>query len=467
MNQISNNKKKGFARFFLLLMIMECLIPLQSLALTGGPTTPEVQSFTPIGVSEMVDVASGSFSYNIPLFEIGGYPVNLAYSSGITMDQEASTAGLGWNINVGAINRTMRGLPDDFNGDFVQKRFHVKPEKTWGGQSGANVELFGIDGLNLGVSTGAFYNTKRGVGVELGVTPSFSASLSSSSSLTTSLGLSANSQEGIGFSPSVSYEGNTKILDKASLGFNINSRQGLKTMTIGLSLTNNPLESRFSRESATYSFVNPTYIPNIEFPMKNTSITVSVTGGGEVFGSHISGNVVGYFTKQELATDLLQIPSYGTMYAEKGADKKKALMDFNRENDIPFSKYVPHLPVPIMTNDIYSVNGQGVGGSYQLKRSDIGVLFDNQMNSFGAGESFGGEVGFGNLAHGGADVVFNSNTTKSQKWDDLTSNPVFKKLNFWNGPSNPLYEKAYFKMAGEKSIVDQSFLQRYRWIKSS
>jgi len=55
-------------------------------ALTGGPAQPEFNSFTPIGTSDMVNLASGDFNYNIPIMDVGGYPLNLAYNSGITMD---------------------------------------------------------------------------------------------------------------------------------------------------------------------------------------------------------------------------------------------------------------------------------------------------------------------------------------------------------------------------------------------
>src|ERR1044072_5795417 len=82
----------------------------------GGPTQPESQSFTSVNSNNMVDLFTGDFSYNISLLDVGGYPVNIAYHSGITMDEEASWVGLGWNINPGSITRNMRGVPDDFNG---------------------------------------------------------------------------------------------------------------------------------------------------------------------------------------------------------------------------------------------------------------------------------------------------------------------------------------------------------------
>ena len=93
----------------------------------GGPDQPEVQSFTPIGTTDMVDPFTGDFSYNIPLMDVDGYPINMAYSAGVTMDQESSWIGLGWNLNPGVVNRSMRGLPDDFNGqDSVKKNMNLK-----------------------------------------------------------------------------------------------------------------------------------------------------------------------------------------------------------------------------------------------------------------------------------------------------------------------------------------------------
>lgn len=115
------------ARALLMIFLINTLAPVSSLfALTGGPSQPEVQSFEPAGTSQMVDLSSGAFTYNIPLFEINGYPMNLSYHSGITMDQEASCVGLGWGINPGAVSRNMRGLPDDFNRDTVSKEMTVK-----------------------------------------------------------------------------------------------------------------------------------------------------------------------------------------------------------------------------------------------------------------------------------------------------------------------------------------------------
>jgi len=133
---IESNNTKHLAYSFLIIMLIQMFAPTVSYALTSGPTQPEVQGFTQYGTTDMVDPFTGSFSYNIPLLEIpgpdGGYPINLAYNSGISMDQEASWVGLGWNLNVGCVNRDMRGLPDDFDGDEVMNKKHMMPNTTIG-----------------------------------------------------------------------------------------------------------------------------------------------------------------------------------------------------------------------------------------------------------------------------------------------------------------------------------------------
>ena len=129
---IKRKIQKSFSLFLAILFFVEVSYPTQLFALTGGPSQPEVQSFEPIGTSDMVDVFSGDFSYNLPLLDVEGYPINISYHSGVNTDQEASWVGLGWNINPGVINRNMRGLPDDFAGDVVTNELNMKPNQTWG-----------------------------------------------------------------------------------------------------------------------------------------------------------------------------------------------------------------------------------------------------------------------------------------------------------------------------------------------
>src|SRR5690242_17671755 len=125
---------KKIAGLLLLVMLVELMTPCFAYALTSGPSQPETQGFQPIGNSDMVDLFSGDFSYNIPLLDVGGYPVNLAYHSGASMDDEATWVGYGWGLNVGSMNRQLRGIPDDFNGtDKNVRDMNMKDHITKGG----------------------------------------------------------------------------------------------------------------------------------------------------------------------------------------------------------------------------------------------------------------------------------------------------------------------------------------------
>ena len=85
MNQ--NIRKNPLSKPLALLLAFSLLwqgaFPTLSYALTGGPSDPNQEAFTPANASNMVDLFSGDFSYNIPLLNVpgtdGGYPINLAY----------------------------------------------------------------------------------------------------------------------------------------------------------------------------------------------------------------------------------------------------------------------------------------------------------------------------------------------------------------------------------------------------
>ena len=110
----------------------------------GGPNKPEAGSFKTVNADNLVNLFTGDFSYSIPLLDVGGYPVNIFYNGGITMDQEASWVGLGWNINPGSVSRNMRGVPDDFDGtDTLAQTQYVKPNETpWRHDRGGREELW-------------------------------------------------------------------------------------------------------------------------------------------------------------------------------------------------------------------------------------------------------------------------------------------------------------------------------------
>ncbi len=144
---LKNKKARKIRVYACVLLVTFCtnlLQPVYVYALTGGPTQPEFSKFSPADYTQMVDLFTGDFNYNIPLFTVGDYPINLSYNSNIASEQEASWVGLGWTLNPGAINRSIRGLPDDFDGDIITNKNSLRPNRTFGTQFGIMSEVVGL-----------------------------------------------------------------------------------------------------------------------------------------------------------------------------------------------------------------------------------------------------------------------------------------------------------------------------------
>lgn len=452
------------AAFMAVNLLVEIVLPVSAYALTSGPSQPEVQSFEPIGTSEMVDVFSGDFTYNIPLLDIEGYPINISYNSGVTMDQEASWVGLGWNINPGVVNRNMRGLPDDFDGDMMRREMNVKDNITVGLTAGVGgYELFGIDvkGFkalklkgSLSGSLGLKYNNYKGVGFEISANLAVSASNATKGKLTGGLGLKSG-DEGLTISPTLSFSATLdgkQNSDKnlgGNVGVNYNSRAGLQSMSYGLNLNENPSSgTSLASTSSSLSFGTQTYSPSIGNQMVNATYTLSVKLGTDVTGQDITGNLSGYFSSQRLANPVDEVPAYGYMNLHKANNLNTVNLDFNREKDGPFTLNTPSLPLTNLTFDIYSVAGQGIGGSYRMFRNDLGYVYDPYEANTSISGSLGLEAAPGGLFKGGFDLSLTDVNTYARKWQ----NPAADRLQFRGKTDDPLYEAVHFRESGEKSV---------------
>jgi len=483
---LSNRKTIKVTASFLLLTFLHSLIfPTAALALTGGPSQPEVQSFEPIGTNQMVDPFTGDFTYNITLIDVGGYPINMSYHSGITMDQEASWVGLGWNINPGVINRNLRGLPDDFRGDQVKSEFNMKKNQTFGLSTNIGLEIFGLDSKKFGggisFGLGVNYNTYNGVGVDLmaGVSPSIEIGKSGQEVGTAGLGLSmrSSSNDGLTVSPSLSFS--TKMSKRISgLGFDrfssnvgtsINSRAGMTSMSYGIKadasfrkFTPGPVSffpmlggssggPGFSASlGSSISFVPNTYVPQQKFPFESGNYSASFKAGGEIFGLTGTFDITGYYTYQKLMEHSRSAQAYGYMYAENAVGDDKAMLDFNREKDRAFTRHTPNLPLTNFTYDLFGISGQGIGGMFRSHRSDVGYVHDPKVNNTSASFNLGIEVGGGNLVKFGADGSLNSTVSHTGLWEN-NNNALGRQ--FAGGQEGDLYEPSYFKMVGEKNIT--------------
>lgn len=474
------NKIKWYKKVALLLVatiIFQIMYPTISYALTSGPSQPEVQSFEPVGTSEMVDLFTGDFTYNIPLFELpgpnGGYPFNLSYNSGITMDQEASWVGLGWNLNPGVVNRQMRGLPDDFNGEQkIERQMDMKPNVTVGASVGGNMEIFGGDAMkgtfSLGMSI--YYNNYKGMGYSLEPGLNFHGAIKDGMTAGLGFNMSLDSQEGVGINPSLSLinHGN-ETTNQFTFGTGINSRTGLTGVSMGFTATaknqvqydkqerknvtrkdkdgNNRSGLRTIGGGSSLSFAGGSYSPQIGIPMQGTNLSVTVKTGGSLFG--VFGNVYygGFFNVQAIKNKKKSSPAYGYLYTHESENVDDALLDFSREKDGMIRSNTQYLATPSMNYDIYSVSGQGVGGMYRPYRSDLGILHDQQMSSFTAGGNGGFDAGLGH-PHTGFDVGVNYSSTQSGKWTDNNNFSPLYGFSATN-PDEELYEPFYFKSHGE------------------
>lgn len=454
---------KFLACYLAMMILLQITAPMQAYALTEGPSQPEFNSFTPIGTSDMVDLASGDFNYNIPIMDVGGYPINLAYNSGVTMDQEASWVGLGWNLNVGQINRNVRGLPDDFKGDVVSTENNMKTNVTVGVNPYINMQLIGLfDDPNMGLSVGAGLDVQHNNYVGFKATPSFGASFKFSSMVSVGMQLSSSVEDGVSVSPSVSLSAQRQAggdADKAFSGtispsINYNSRQGLQAFNIsaGIGYINGEDSKHHGANSssvmggtASYSFVNNTFTPVKRLAFKNNNVRFSFSGGGDVWGVHGEITIAGYGSVQKLVDKKQLQYAYG--YENTDLANEFSLLDFNREKEQGVvSKQTMVLPVTNYTYDLYTIQGQGTGGMFRPFRGQMGYVYDSKVIDQSSSDSFSFELEVGAGGHVGANFRNSISNSYTGNWETASVMPFLKERTQGNKPD---YEKVYHKSIGE------------------
>jgi len=458
-------------------------------AFIGGPESPEASSFKAVGSDNLVNLFTGDFSYSIPLLDVDGYPVNLFYNGGITMEQEASWVGLGWNINPGSVSRNMRGVPDDFDGtDILEQQQNVKPNKTWGGEIGIDAEVIGIKKPDLNFNAGFSINNYLGPELTLGAGISVSipimesivhektAPLDSVQGLNISLGANAklSSRSGLTLSPSLN-AGLHSVSQKMDLGIGLstsyNSRTGIKDLNIHSQMSvyhsvltkkgYGHLDKSFSRDitSTTISFARPSYMPTLRMPMQYSNTSGQVELGSGMFGLRGAATAQGYYSVSRVADGATTItkPLVGFMYLEKANGRRDAVMDFNRVNDGEVTPHTPVLSAPQYDYDIFSIQGEGTGGSIRAYRSDLGFMRDNETNSKDDNFSIGADLAL--PGHIGGNVTQVSTPTRSGNWDD-GNNTLNQTLQFKAPSLSGSFENVYFRNPGETTVTNDAMINK-------
>lgn len=447
-------QKKAIALFFFTILMVEITMPSVAYALTGGPSQPEFQNFTPVQATEMVNLFTGDFQYNIPLMDVDGYPINIAYNNVGSVDDEASWTGLGWNINLGEIQHNVKGVPDDFKGDLIKKHMFVKPENDVCATIGYNFEICGIKinkaikklaaafkkkvgkaGVNLMMGHNNYTGTYLGVGasvrpVDFSISPAINLNFSSNNGFTIKpelsyvhkLGRNGLLNYGVGLSTGF----NTRVgFSELHLSGSINSSQLLKE---GKDLEEKTVEAiknancedetklkdqlealadkrrglNLIRGSIRNNVSN--FLPVITNPVRTTAGNISFAYGlkGPLF-MHVNVNA-SITASTHRTQENISKKAYGVQYIGNAAPQD--LTDFTRDNGGAVSKYIPRLPVASLDYDMYNVQAQGAGGSFKVLRNDIGVVSDSRYALFPSGGNIGLGATFapGAALHLGIDV---------------------------------------------------------------
>ena len=470
--------------FLTIQLIVGGIFPTVAFAAPEGPTQPEFNSFTPIGVSDMVDLTSGDFSYSIPIIDVGGYPMSLGYSSATNFDSPSSWVGHGWDLSAGQINRSMRVIPDDFDGtDKIKTENSKKPNKTYVLGMNGIISLGGFDlaagkgeeadpkvpGAQLNVGLAMQYNNYTGMSINTSFGPSFSIH----KKFNTGINFTPSTTNGVGIQPTfsaISKEsdpfGIVTSTREIGVGVALNSFSGFQSVNLNGSASttfdltqfgipiNDTKSSRLG--SGTLSFQPSMFSPSYDLGFRNISGKVNVAGGFTAFGGDLKFEVYANYAEQKLKPSYKNKyhKAYGYNYSHLGFDE--GMRDFSRAFDRPFSPGLATLPVPQNTYDYYNISGQGIQGSFKPQNSQVGYVYDPQVSNTTGDVNIPIEIASGNAIKLGGDITGSFSQSQSGYWKDHKGNEAHNGLNAINSDNQkPNFSRTYFKMIGENTIRNE------------
>lgn len=434
---------KIVALFMAINILNITIAPTISYALTAGPTAPEYSSFEPVDTTDMVNLATGDFTYNIPLLQVpgpdGNYPISLSYHAGLEPSEEASWVGLGWTLNAGSINRYVNGYADDFNA--VTRSIH----DYWaGGESHAFTVGAGFyDGTNLGLVFSS--DTYKGFGVGMSVSKGIefgALSVGVGSTIGTSgsdmsLDASIGGKEGlgkalgqlkgeVGFELSVT-DGSVSPQANVGLGnlkadlTSDNLKAGLTVAGVGIKNVNNKsgIVSSISK-----GFVMPIPTPYFigKLGYKYQRYWIDQTENLRTFGTLNIGNSYTFYTQGNYYFSSLNVlDSYPMVDPDQSGVLSSQKPEYAMGGSFP-------------AYDNYVVSGQGIGGTIQP------YIFENiylhRQNLYNQGEN---EVTFqkSNQQYSASRVSFRFNNDFSNSLEmDIPNYPTYDQMSntFGNVP---------------------------------
>jgi hypothetical protein len=221
--------------------------------------------------------------------------------------------------------------------------------------------------------------------------------------------------------------------------------------------------------NGTFDLMQPTYTPVINQSMNSYAISGRFKTSAAFFGTD-AGLAIGLnYSEQRIANKDRDkdVPSYGYFYSQNGQDLDDARMDFNRENQGSVTPSTPNLALTNYTYDMFSVSGQGVGGSYRPFRGQVGYVYNNVARNTSSSIPFTIETGIGTAAHMGGEVGVTIVSAKSGPWREATNrfsgeNEAVDVLNFNNTNGDADFENVILREANEMSVsADQDYYEQF------
>jgi len=441
--------KRYIASFLLVNFVFSTFSPSVALALTSGPSAPEFSSFEPVGTTDMVDVSSGDFTYNLPVVNIpgpegGGYAMSLSYHSGASIEEEASWVGYGWTLNPGAINRQTMGFPDDYNGAEVQQFNRAKPNWTGSVAKTIGLEVFSVDGsLDRTARFNNYKGFQKSWGISIGYKGMGSLKMQRSEGETTfgvkinpvAIMKAANEKKQ---KKGEKKTGKRKAQAKKEKALRKNNdKEGWKDSKKSSKGGGSSLMSiarGIGKSYASYSLSQSSSFPFTVSEYRGLSFnwtlngqvnpTISPVGFEYGYGCNFNWQVM-----NDTEEDVKK-PAYGYMYANSEHQKrndKQVLNDYTIEKGSVYDDRDFFMGIPFNSADNYALSGEGLSGSFKYHHNQIGTFYPSKAVSNQAIINLGFEGMIGADLGLGFDLGVGFQTNISSDWTTGGVRPEFEE----------------------------------------
>jgi len=457
------DQKYSFYRKIAFLMLFtfsfELFFPTVALALTGGPSQPEFSSFEPVATTNMVNEFSGDFTYNLPLINIpgangGGYPLSLSYHSGGSPEEESSWVGYGWTLNPGAINRSKRGFPDDFNKQKVKYWNKVPANQTTTVGGDVSIEGWSMD-APIGLNASLRYNNYKGFGLTFGAGIQFAKGV-------VSLGYSVSDGQG-SFSVKVNpvaalgkEADDAKTKDEKKFANKAWRKKTKEERNVARSAKRAKQKeaSKKSNKKEASSGIGSFALLGSSYGIFSYGSAIRAAKATQYFGGsfNISTSLMGTITSLQVGPTAGisgsytfqknkkedEVDVFGYMYASKAAQSgSNTMMDYYTEKLNPYDKQDRYLGIPFSNADNFSISGEAIGGGFRMHNKKAGHYRPNSVSSHIviANVGFEAEAGLDIGGGGRAGTGFQKLTVDT--WKSLTAfadsssddEPIFFRFN--------------------------------------